>query len=151
MSRHIEHQHQVALIHWARHVRLEPGADIKPGAFIADYLLAIPNGGKRDAREGARLKAEGVKAGVSDLLLPIRRGGYAGLWLELKAPGEKPTATQVTWLDRMETGGYFATWVDSWEKAAQVITDYLDGAPAHRHTIPKLSTKGRPCSASSPN
>ena len=31
--------------------------------MVADYLLAIPNGGKRSSpREGARLKAEGVAA-----------------------------------------------------------------------------------------
>lgn len=126
---HIEHQHQVALISWARRVRLEPASDVKEGATIADYLLAIPNGGRRDAREGARLKAEGVKPGVSDLLLPLRRGGYAGLWLELKAPGEKPNPRQRDWIERMTRAGYFATWCDDWTKAAQVITDYLDGTP----------------------
>lgn len=125
---HIEHQHQVALIHWAKSVRLQPASDIKPGARIVDYLLAIPNGGKRSsAREGARLKAEGVKPGVSDLLLPLRRGGFAGLWLEMKAPGKKPNPDQCAWIERMNEAGYYATWCDSWEKAAQVITDYLDG------------------------
>ena len=72
---HIEHKHQVALIHWSRHVQLAEAADVKPGSKIADYLLAIPNGGRRDQREAVRLKAEGVKPGVSDLLLPLRRGG----------------------------------------------------------------------------
>jgi hypothetical protein len=75
------------------------------------------------------LKAEGVKPGVSDLLLPLRRGGYAGLWLELKAPGEKPNPRQREWIERMTRAGYFATWCDEWHKAAQVITDYLDGTP----------------------
>ncbi len=125
---HIEHQHQVALIDWARRVRLPEASDIEPGATVADYLLAIPNGGKRSSpREGARLKAEGVKPGVSDLLLPLRRGGFAGLWLEMKAPGKKPNATQRDWLDRMERAGYFATWRDDWKEAATVIRAYTQG------------------------
>lgn len=123
---HIEHEHQIALIGWARRVRIPPGSDIKPGAFVADYLLAIPNGGRRSPREGARLKAEGVKAGVSDLLLPLRRGGFGGLWLELKAPGEKPSKVQREWLEKMHDAGYLATWCDEWTKAAAIITDYLD-------------------------
>lgn len=133
---HVEHQHQVALINWARRVPLQPASDVKPGAKVADYLLAIPNGGKRSGpREGMRLKAEGVKPGVSDLLLPLRRGGYAGLWLELKAPGKKPTAEQLDWIERMNLARYFATWCDEWTLAAHVITAYLDGCPEHAHTI----------------
>lgn len=133
---HIEHQHQVALIHWARRVRIEPASDIKQGATIADYLLAIPNGGKRaSAREGARLKAEGVKPGVCDLLLPLRRGGFAGLWLEMKAPGKKPNKDQAEWIDRMNAAGYYATWRDDWEQAAKVITDYLLGEIGTMHKI----------------
>lgn len=125
---HIEHEHQVALIHWARKVPIGQASDVMPGARVADYLLAIPNGGKRSsAREGARLKAEGVKPGVSDLLLPLRRGGFAGLWLEMKAPGKKPSADQAEWIERMNRAGYFATWADDWQKAAQIITGYLSG------------------------
>jgi hypothetical protein len=124
---HIEHQHQVALIHWARQVKLPKASDIKPGSCVADYLLAIGNGGKRPIREAARLKAEGVKAGVSDLLLPLRRGGFGSLWLELKAPGKKPSALQREWIDRMNAAGYFATWADDWQKAADIITNYLEG------------------------
>lgn len=125
---HVEHQHQVALIHWARQVPLPAASDVEPGAKVVDYLLAIPNGGKRSGpREGARLKAEGVKPGVSDLLLPLRRGGFGGLWIELKAPGKKPTPEQRRWIERMTTAGYFATWTDDWERAAQIITAYLHG------------------------
>ncbi len=130
---HIEHQHQVALINWASRVRLPEASDIEPGATVADYLLAIPNGGKRSSpREGARLKAEGVKPGVSDLLLPLRRGGFAGLWIEMKAPGKKPTALQRDWLDRMGRAGYFATWRDDWQEAATVIRAYTHGELSSR-------------------
>lgn len=124
--KHLEHQHQVALIQWACRTRLPAAADITPGSTIADYLLSIPNGGKRSSpREGARLKAEGVKAGVSDLLLPLRRHKAAGLWLEMKAPGNTPTKLQSEWIDRMELAGYCATWRDSWTSAAALIAWYV--------------------------
>lgn len=48
------------------------------------WLFSIPNGGKRDKREGARLKAQGVKAGVSDIFLPLPKEGFHGLYIELK-------------------------------------------------------------------
>lgn len=127
--KHLEHQHQVALIAWAHRMRLPPAADVEEGATIAHYLLAVPNGGRRAPREAARLKAEGVKPGVSDLLLPLRRDGFAGLWLELKAPKGKPTELQHEWLRRMARAGYRAEWRDSWTDAAAVIADYVGVLP----------------------
>ena len=50
-------------------------------------LLAIPNGGARHIAVARKLKAEGVRAGVSDYLLAVPRGVYHGLFLELKAGG----------------------------------------------------------------
>lgn len=133
--KHLEHEHQKALIAWAYRTKLPPAADIKPGATIGCYLLAVPNGGRRAPREAARLKAEGVKPGVSDLLLPLRRKDCAGLWLELKAPGNRPTKLQAEWLERMELAGYLSTWADSWTAAAAVIARYV-GVKAPLSTIP---------------
>ena len=33
------------------------------------YFTAVPNGGRRDKRTGAKLKREGVKPGVSDIIM----------------------------------------------------------------------------------
>lgn len=133
--RHVEHQHQVALIAWAARTWLPTAADVEPGSKVADYLLAIPNGGRREKLEAVRLKAEGVKPGVSDLLLPLRRHDCAGLWLELKAPGGKPTPAQRDWLRRMDAAGYRAEWRDDWVSAAQVIAEYVGvNGPALRAT-----------------
>lgn len=147
---HLEHQHQVALIAWAYRTRLPAASDVEPGARVGDYLLAIPNGGKRSGpREGARLKAEGVKPGVSDLLLPLRRHNCAGLWIELKAPKKKPTPEQLAWIRRMELAGYMAAWRDSWTAAAGLIALYLGIAPPVP-TIPAASSPegGALCSES---
>lgn len=42
-------------------------------------IFAIPNGGKRGKGEAARLKAEGVEAGIPDMYVPEWR-----LWIEMK-------------------------------------------------------------------
>lgn len=60
------------------------------------WLHHIPNGGMRGNDERTRmivgnsLKAEGVKNGVSDISLPVRRGNFSGLYIEMKKPDLKP-------------------------------------------------------------
>lgn len=53
---------------------------------VAEIAFAIPNGGKRNAREAARLKCQGVKAGVPDIFVPMGRKGFCGLFIEMKGP-----------------------------------------------------------------
>jgi hypothetical protein len=69
-----------------------------------EWMHAIPNGGTRggDKRSasiaGANMKAEGAKAGVSDLHLPVARQGYQSFYIEMKAPGKiKPMARGRIW------------------------------------------------------
>lgn len=52
------------------------------------WMFAIPNGGGRSMAQGSILKAEGVKAGISDLMLPFARHGYHGFFIEMKKPGD---------------------------------------------------------------
>lgn len=93
-----EHEHQVALINWARnHVDQYP-----PLAL----LHAIPNGGQRGKAQAAKLKAEGVKAGIPDLFLPVARRGAHGLYLELKVGSNKPSNEQVKVMGQLEEAGY---------------------------------------------
>lgn len=47
-------------------------------------LFAVPNGGHRSKTEAARLKAEGVVAGVSDLILLKSNHQYGALLIEMK-------------------------------------------------------------------
>jgi len=68
--------------------------------------FAVPNGGKRNPREAARLKSQGVLAGVSDILL-FWPGGMGAI--ELKAGNRKPSGQQEYFGDRWEwCGGNFA-------------------------------------------
>jgi hypothetical protein len=99
----------------------------------AAYLFAIPNGGsRRNKFEGYRLKAQGVKAGVSDLFLPVPRGGFHGIWLEFKAAppfDAAVTDSQKEWLAKMKGQGYDAHLAKGVAAALEVLAHYLQKAP----------------------
>lgn len=89
-------------------------------------LFHVPNGGFRSAATAGRMKAEGVKAGVPDLCLPVARGGYHGLFIEMKAGRNKPTELQKKWLTDLQEQGYLTAVCYGWEEAARLLTDYLE-------------------------
>ena len=68
----------------------------------------IPNGGSRNKAEAARLKAQGVKAGVPDLCIPVARGGYHSLYIEMKHGKNKPTEKQLEWIALLRKQGMAA-------------------------------------------
>lgn len=116
---------QQAVIEWGRWIRIPAARDIEAGARVTDYLFAIPNGGSRHKAEAARLKATGVKAGVHDLMLPIARNGYHGLWVEMKHGKNTLSDDQEAWGERMRLAGYFT--VTAWTSydAEKAIAEYL--------------------------
>ncbi len=93
----------------------------------ADMLYAVPNGGRRDIRTAIRLKAEGVKAGVPDLCLPVARGGYHGAYVEMKYGKNATSDEQRRWIARLRQEGYFVTVCYSWNDAADIVERYLTG------------------------
>jgi hypothetical protein len=89
-------------------------------------LYHIPNGGARSKATAGRLKAEGVRAGVPDLCLPVPRGPYHGLYIELKRRhGGQVSPAQRDWLNRLRERGYAVSVCRGWEDAAQTIMAYL--------------------------
>lgn len=113
-----EHDHQVALFNWAL---------FNEGRIPALKLLfAIPNGGHRHKRVAARMKAEGVKAGVPDICLPVARSTYHGLFIELKVGKNRPTSRQAAWLKTLSAQGYHAVVCYGYEEAKDTIVKYLE-------------------------
>lgn len=86
----------------------------------------IPNGGKRDARTAANLKRQGVKAGVPDIHLPVARGGYHGLYIELKVGKNKQTEKQKEWQRELTKQGYLSVVCYGWQEAAEQLVNYLE-------------------------
>ena len=69
---------------------------------LSKLLFAIPNGGKRDAVTGARMKYEGAISGVADLILLLPKKGHASLCIEMKKPNGKQSDTQKEWQREVE-------------------------------------------------
>lgn len=114
-----ESEEQIALFDWA-----EAESRRRP---CLKLLFHIPNGGKRNMATAVRLKREGVKAGVPDLLLPVPREGFHGLFIEIKrVKGGKTSEAQRWWLEQLKGMGYKAAVCRGWEEAAGMIADYLD-------------------------
>ena len=70
--------------------------------MLALLLFAVPNGGRRDAKTGARMKYEGVIRGPSDLILLIPKKGYSSLCIEMKKPGGVQSKFQKEWQKEVE-------------------------------------------------
>lgn len=60
-------------------------------------LFAVPNGGRRDATTAAKLKAEGVVAGVADLILLKSNRYYGALLIEMKTLKGRQRDSQKAW------------------------------------------------------
>ena len=85
-----EHEEQRDLVRWFRR---------KYGPV---RIFAIPNGGYRSMTAAAKLKAEGVSAGVLDLFVPAWR-----LWVEMKRQkGGRLSPEQADWIEYLESVGY---------------------------------------------
>lgn len=91
-----------------------------------DLMYHIANGGQRNTAEAANLKRQGVKAGVPDIHLPVARGRYHSLYIELKYGKNKPTELQKKWLRDLALQGNFTAVCYGWEQAAKTITEYLN-------------------------
>jgi hypothetical protein len=98
------------------------------------WLHHIPNGGSRgdDAKSrairGNALKAEGVRTGVSDISLPVKRGEYSGLYIEMKKPGKikGESAEQKEFGAFVKSQGFGYQVCDNWESAVALIEQYLN-------------------------
>lgn len=78
------------------------------------------------AAQGAARKRMGVKKGVPDFCLPVQRGGYAGLYLEMKRPGGHVREEQHRWLEHLDTQGYCTAVCYGWEQARDRLIAYME-------------------------
>lgn len=113
-----ESQEQVTLITWAYMVR---------GQYPElQWLFHVGNGGVREPRAAERLKKEGVRPGVPDLILMLPRGVYHGLAIEMKRQdGGRLSKEQKAWLENLNSNGYRAVVCKGFEEARREILDYL--------------------------
>jgi hypothetical protein len=89
------------------------------------WIYAVPNGGKRSRIEGAKMRAEGLKAGVSDVHLAVARRGYHSLFIEMKQGSNEPTESQLAFQAWARSQGNLAVVCWGWEAAWEVVLWYL--------------------------
>lgn len=91
------------------------------------FVFAVPNGGSRNIIEAANLKAQGVMAGVSDLILLLPNKVY---FIELKNPNGKgrQSPAQREFEDNVRAyGNEYLLW-DNWAQVEQFVN-------AHREEV----------------
>jgi hypothetical protein len=114
-----EHQEQKNLFEWA-----ELASGRHPELAL---MFAVPNGGARNIVVAKKLKAEGVKAGVPDIILPVARKRFHGLAIEMKRmAGGRVSDDQLFWLDALTEQSWLAVVCKGWEEAVAVIDGYLN-------------------------
>lgn len=116
----LERDEQALYFQWLEHVTID-------GERLREHVYAIPNGGSRDAREAARLTAQGVTAGVGDINVDVPSGAYHGLRIELKRIGEikRLTTLQAKHIELRRRMGYHAVCCEGFEEARRVTIEYL--------------------------
>lgn len=113
-----EHNEQVALFQWAAFMS-EKAPELK-------WIFSIPNGGLRSKVTAARLKAEGVKAGVADIFLPSASGKWNGLFIEMKAEKGKLSEKQTEFFKAMLAADYLCVVCFGADQAITAIKSYLN-------------------------
>lgn len=88
-------------------------------------LFSVPNGGRRDQVTGAKLKAEGALAGVSDLIFLKSNRFYGALLIEMKTPKGRQQETQKEWERKITADGYKYVVCRSVSEFMQEIEEYL--------------------------
>jgi hypothetical protein len=119
-----EHAHQCALITWSR---LPTTIAQYPGI---DLLEASLNGVKLSKAQAGKAKAAGMLTGALDLNLPVARGGYFGLRIEMKYQRNKMTPEQEWHARRLTEEGWLAITCWNWLAARDAIIEYLSAEPS---------------------
>lgn len=107
-------------------------------------LIHIPNEGRKSAFERYKYSLMGCLTGAPDYFLPIKRGNYSGLWIELKAPAHhrvvkkgkeagkvvkvaegKPSSEQVGVISQLNQDGYLAVVCVGAESAINQVEKYF--------------------------
>lgn len=115
----LEHTEQASLIKWWA---------LAHNAFGVpeSCLFAIPNGGERNIVVAAKLKSEGVRAGIPDLFLAVPVNGWNGLFIEMKKKkGGRLSDNQRTMMSIFSAYKYSVAVCHGFIEAKRTIETYL--------------------------
>lgn len=121
-----EHKIQCACVKWFAYQHPE----------LAGLLFAVPNGGARSKATAGKLKAEGVTAGVADLILMVpcivpckHDKGWVNethaLCIEMKTQKGHQSPEQKEWQAKVEQYGYKYAVCHSLDEFIETVEKYL--------------------------
>lgn len=114
----LESDEQIALFAWRDLFML-----LYPELLV---MYAIPNGGYRPKRTGNRMKKQGTLKGIPDICLPVPRGKYGSLYIELKRQyGGVETPEQKIVIPKLRQYGNMVEVCKGKDAAISVILAYL--------------------------
>jgi hypothetical protein len=100
-----------------------------------ELLNGSMNGAKRSIFQANLAKRQGLKAGFPDISLYVSRGGYHGLFIEMKRIKKgRVSEDQKRILRSLKNQGYFACVCKGGDAAITVIEKYLGGEYERRPT-----------------
>ena len=91
-------------------------------------LFHIKNETAEGAGRVAADRIQGVKKGVPDLCLPVARGPYHGLWIEMKSERGRVGSAQTWWITHLNEQNNLAVVCYGWQEAVKVLEWYMNGA-----------------------
>lgn len=91
----------------------------------AAMLIAVPNGVATSESQGAILKAEGMLAGVADLLLLLPSDTHTLLAVEMKTDTGRQSPRQKEWQQQAEAHGIQYEVVRSFDEFNNLLTTYI--------------------------
>lgn len=127
-----EHKEQVAYISWFKlqYPKYEKAIFSNPnGADISGYSTKGLSIKTVKSIKMKKMKKEGFKNGVSDVQLTVPRGGYHGLWVEMKRVNGKEkdvSDDQMAHIILMRELGHKAEWAAGAEEAIRITKAYMD-------------------------
>jgi hypothetical protein len=128
-----EAAHQSALFCWAA-MSMTAFPELR-WLHSSTYGTMLGDNATARAIRGGRAKAQGMRAGVADIFLPVKRGNYSGLYIEQKRPGVKPkregskgglSDEQILFRDFVQSQSFGWAVSYSWENSRDLIIQYLN-------------------------
>lgn len=120
-----EHDIQSAVILWA--IRHEGEYPELKWLYSSLNGIFIPGSPATRARIIKHMKQEGMKKGISDLCLPVARGGFHGLYIELKRDeGSKIQPEQIEFMEFVATQGYCDKICIGYQETVEALEWYLN-------------------------
>ena len=94
------------------------------------YALAfhIPNESKASIPRRQTLKRAGLRKGMPDICVPVPRGDFAALYIEMKVKPNKPSDEQIELITHLNFAGNYGQVCWSANEAIDVLDNYVAGA-----------------------